>query len=352
MRDVTVLITWVAVVCGLPLLGVLATGVPAERYLEFPPRTLYIAHEPFSLPVFLFLAFAVVISLGALLYREPFRLRAVTGFAPSVALFGWILALGLSWLLAWTRFEFFENLQRHTFVLLWGCYIGMVAAAYRGLTGHSMSLRVLLHLAAASAAFWWMFEWLNRFVQNWVYHEVQTFTPIEYLIFATLSFSTVLPAIFSTALFLSQFLPSSGRLDLRSISGLRPVRSALLVGGAGSLILVGLFPNELFAFLWLAPLMLLIGMLSERQLQQSSVLSAPALWACAGVICGVLWELWNWKSLAGWEYAIPYVDRWDVFYMPILGYAGYVPFGVLCGLVAEIVSESVSRKTLRLEKTW
>jgi hypothetical protein len=34
-------------------------------------------------------------------------------------------------------------------------------------------------------------------------------------------------------------------------------------------------------------------------------------------------------------YDIPYVDALHVFEMPILGYAGYLPFGILCAQVGE-----------------
>jgi len=34
-----------------------------------------------------------------------------------------------------------------------------------------------------------------------------------------------------------------------------------------------------------------------------------------------------------WVYDIPYVDALRLFEMPILGYAGYLPFGVLCAQV-------------------
>ncbi|MBW2675319.1 MAG: hypothetical protein JRD89_18220 [Deltaproteobacteria bacterium] len=50
--------------------------------------------------------------------------------------------------------------------------------------------------------------------------------------------------------------------------------------------------------------------------------------------------MWNWKSLAKWGYSIPFVHRYPIFEMPILGYAGYLPFGIECAIVGAIV-ESV-----------
>ena len=51
--------------------------------------------------------------------------------------------------------------------------------------------------------------------------------------------------------------------------------------------------------------------------------------------------MWNFYSLARWEYAVPFVQRFKVFEMPLLGYAGYLPFGVECLAVADL---SLSRK--------
>ena len=62
-----------------------------------------------------------------------------------------------------------------------------------------------------------------------------------------------------------------------------------------------------------------------------------AAWMTAAVICGFFWELWNWRSLAKWIYTVPGVERWHLFEMPALGYAGYVPFGLECLIVAEWV---------------
>jgi hypothetical protein len=61
------------------------------------------------------------------------------------------------------------------------------------------------------------------------------------------------------------------------------------------------------------------------------------LFALAALTCGFFWELWNVKSLAHWEYAIPSVHRFRLFEMPILGYAGYLPFGLECLAVTQFV---------------
>jgi hypothetical protein len=52
--------------------------------------------------------------------------------------------------------------------------------------------------------------------------------------------------------------------------------------------------------------------------------------ALAALICGFFWEMWNFNSLAHWEYSVPLVQRFHLFEMPLPGYAGYLPFGLEC----------------------
>jgi hypothetical protein len=59
------------------------------------------------------------------------------------------------------------------------------------------------------------------------------------------------------------------------------------------------------------------------------------------LICGFFWEMWNIGSLAQWKYSIPYVHRFEIFAMPLLGYAGYLPFGLECAAVGDLVEDVV-----------
>jgi hypothetical protein len=61
--------------------------------------------------------------------------------------------------------------------------------------------------------------------------------------------------------------------------------------------------------------------------------------ALAGLASGFFWEFWNYGSNAFvpnrnphfWIYDIPYLNVIHVFSeMPLLGYIGYLPFGVQC----------------------
>ena len=56
-----------------------------------------------------------------------------------------------------------------------------------------------------SAPAWWLFELINLRTQNWVYDGKEFITDLTYGILATISFSTVIPAVFGTAEFVSTF---------------------------------------------------------------------------------------------------------------------------------------------------
>ena len=54
-------------------------------------------------------------------------------------------------------------------------------------------------LFVISAPAWWLFEVLNWRTQNWYYDGAQYFTALQFFLLASLSFSTVMPAVFGAA---------------------------------------------------------------------------------------------------------------------------------------------------------
>jgi len=339
---------------GLPLLGVVLEGLPLARYLEFPPQTRYVAHPPFTWPVaiaYLVLILAAVVHLiiqGIKGLGRP-QPRVLTRYP--FPWWGWVgVGTGMIfWALAWTRFPWFEACQPHTFTPLWLSYIVVInAMAYRR-TGTCMMLGhpgFFLALFPVSSIFWWFFEYLNRFVQNWHYMGV-AFGPRAYLVYATLSFSTVLPALLGTR----EWIAGSSLVQERFKAGVRvriprpkAVAAGALVLSGGGLAGIGVWPNLLFPLLWVSPLLIIVSMQIIRG--DPSVMDELAAgdWrlfvssASAGLVCGWFWEMWNCYSLARWEYTVPYVQRFLIFEMPVLGFAGYLPFGLECTVIGGIVS--------------
>jgi len=200
----------------LPLAGAAAMGKPLAAYLQFPPKTPDVPHAPFSLPVFLGLALLILAATVPLLLRLASVRRKAGSRGPVLPFpwWGWAGAVlgAASWVLAWSRIPWMGRFQAHTFTPLWIAFILLVNAFTLRRTGRCLMLsrtRLFLRLFPVSAGFWWTFEYLNRFVGNWRYVGVTEFGAVEYFLFATLPFSTVLPAVLSTR----ELLLSSPRLD-------------------------------------------------------------------------------------------------------------------------------------------
>ena len=65
-------------------------------------------------------------------------------------------------------------------------------------------------------------------------------------------------------------------------------------------------------------------------------LAARCFSGIAALICGLFWETWNFYSLPKWLYSVPLVHRFLIFEMPLLGFSGYLPFGLLCVSISEM----------------
>lgn len=361
MRKITASATGILVIATLivlPLVGVWMKGDPVSRYTEFPPLTHYVEHAGFSLIAFAVVAaaaLALFVPLAGFLFRA-WRTRPDRRPASRFPAWGWfgITWTAVAWVLAWTRFGWAAPVQPFTFSPLWFGYIVVVNALtfrQRGACMMTAQPRYFLSLFPVSAAFWWYFEYLNRFVQNWYYVGIESMSPMQYFWMATLPFSTVLPAVLGTCELLDAVLgrPPQPSPAAPGSPAPRRIPVALLVTAGLGLAFLAVLPDILFPLLWLSPLFVISAarMLAGRSPLDiepgDTTLRRVALLAAAALICGFFWEMWNFHSLARWIYAVPFVNRFHVFEMPILGYTDYLPFGIECALVGDAV-----RRWLRL----
>jgi hypothetical protein len=340
---------------GLPLAGIRAAGLEIGPYLEFPPVTRNVAHAPFNGTAFLFIAaldLLMLLGIVALLKKsKPPRRPAAAEKGGSFPFWGWwgVIIMLTGWILAWTRLRPFEPLQEHTFCIPWAGYILLTNALCEKRIGNSLLTDApgrFAMLFPASAVFWWFFEYLNRFVQNWYYVQVSDFGPAEYTLMASMAFSTVLPAVLSTHRLLLSFSLFNSRLTggpaVRPAHNRMPAVMALLAAAVG-LTLMGIYPDYLYPLVWFAPLVIIVSLqslwdrttlLTDLRNGDWRLIISPA---CAALICGFFWEMWNFYSLSRWEYTIPFVDRYHIFAMPLLGYGGYLPFGLECVVIGQLV---------------
>lgn len=344
-----------AVTAGLlllpPLLGVWLSGQDVTDYLIFPPHPEIYEQPGFSWPVFLLIAVVVLLSVMPFLYRlltvPKYRQKTQSTRMP---LWGWIglIVTAFAWWVAWSRSEVAMSIYGHSFPLLWLGYILVMNALAVRRSGSCLMLahplRFLL-LFPVSGVFWWFFEYLNLFVKNWYYVDAGVSLDRDPLIAPTLAFATVLPAVASTIYWLSTFKrlndASVGYWSLR----LKSTHWAgwVLLATLLSLIGLGGWPQHVYPLVWISPLLILLAILTLRGHATVFESMAEGDWrpfwlaALAGLICGFFWELWNYGSLLRWEYSVPYVDRFLIFEMPLLGYAGYLPFGLECILIVSLL---------------
>lgn len=247
-----------------------------------------------------------------------------------------------------TYLEAHIHLWGYTFFPLWFGFILVLDGLNVARTGSSPLTRnwrgfVLLFLL--SMPFWWLFEILNLPVQNWVYffdHPIDTNTVngwIEYHLYSSICFSTVLPAVLEIAGILASFSALRPRLAPHDPGPKVKVSTAiiLMLIGVVCLVLPIFFPYYAFGLIWLGVAFLLdpINNLARTKSALGHLLAGDwrfyVLLPLSALCCGFFWEMWNSLALPKWIYTIPLVESWRIphfFEMPIIGYSGYLPFGI------------------------
>ncbi len=237
------------------------------------------------------------------------------------------------WTLNWSV----SGLHTHwMFFPLWLGYCLTVDGLTVLLKGDSLltrSRKAYVSLFVISMPSWWLFEAINLRTRNWHYVGSEFFSPVAYAAWTSLSFATVLPAVFGTAELVAS-LWLTERIKRRSGPALsKRMLFGMFALGCGMLALVLALPTYFFPFVWLSVFCVIDpinawrgygSLLRAAVARDWRVITSLSL-GC--VVCGVFWEMWNFYSYPKWIYAIPFVDFWRVFEMPILGYLGYIPFG-------------------------
>lgn len=254
----------------------------------------------------------------------------------SFPLRGWIglLLVLVFWYINWRL----EGLRTHIgFFPLWLGYCLFIDALTYRQKGNSLisrSLPAYISLFIISAPAWWLFELLNEKAQYWHYTHREQFSDIAYFLYASLSFSTVIPAVFGTAEWVGTFHWLQNLAKGPRIGKSRRSILTMLLLGLIMFVFLFMYPQYSAAFIWMSlylildPLNYRIGHRTLiRRTAQRDWREVVALWV-ASLICGFFWEMWNIYSSPKWYYTVPYVDFWYVFEMPLLGYMGYLPFAL------------------------
>ena len=251
-------------------------------------------------------------------------------------IYGWV-GIGLViifWYLNWSL----SGLRTHWgFFPLWLGYCLLVDAIVRRRRGTSLISRnfpAFVGLFLVSAPAWWLFELFNLLTQNWIYEGRQFFSSFQYFALASLSFSTVMPAVFETAELVSTFEWIKNIKRWPIISPKRRTPFVLFSVGLTMLIFVINWPQLFFPLVWISVYLLIEPInivLGNRSLikHMGKTNWRPILSLAIGcLICGFFWEMWNFYSYPKWIYQIPVFDFIRIFEMPILGYLGYLFFAL------------------------
>jgi hypothetical protein len=202
-------------------------------------------------------------------------------------------------------------------------------------------------LAGASIPLWLVFEWYNRFIRNWYYVNLPENTALRLFGYAW-SFATIWPALFEGAELVSVWRghrhpPAAPPADRR-----RALWPVLL--GAALLAWPLLWPSQyLAAPVWLGFIFLLDplnGRLGEESLVDASGRERLVNLALSGLLCGFLWEFWNYWARAKWHYTVPIMEHVKLFEMPLPGFLGFPAFALECFTMYVFVRAVVRRMRL------
>jgi len=232
----------------------------------------------------------------------------------------------------------------------WWSYIFAVDGLNRRLAGRSLlrdEPRRFLYLTAVSVVLWTFFEALNLRLGNWYYVMDHPSRVLRWT-GGVVAFATVLPALFETEALLRHL----GILRAVRVPPLRWNRARTRVSltlGLACFALPLFWPMVFFPLTWGSFIFLLepwnrghAPASRLRELEHGE--AAPALrWLLAGLVCGALWETWNFWARVKWIYTVPGFESLKVFEMPLAGFLGFPPFALECVAIVAFLDALGSR---------
>ncbi|MCH2671784.1 MAG: hypothetical protein MK011_05900 [Dehalococcoidia bacterium] len=266
--------------------------------------------------------------------RIPLRGKPVKRYLlPYRGLLGLIL-ICVAWPFSWA--ESGAGLQ-YTFFPLWLGFILAVDGLVLRRTGTSLIVRspkIMAMMFILAVPYWWMFEAINQVIQNWVYIGSNPETNLFSLIQTSLAFSVVIPAVFEVSELVGSFnfINRFARMPALVLNR----QQVAIIGILGVLSLAALltWPKYLFPITWLSlffifdPINYLTGRPSITANVRHGDWRLVVAFALGALICGFFWEMWNYQATISWQYNIGFFDFARIFHMPLLGYGGYLPFGL------------------------
>lgn len=255
----------------------------------------------------------------------------------------WTKANGPAWFLHWSDVPLF-----------WGLVLMIDGWVYVRNGGKSMISerpQEVVGIGVSSAVGWMLFEYLNFFVDdNWYYPFGNIIDREMFLLYAIIISTGLLPlsfvfySLFNTIPVLKNRYTDGPKIILPEI-----FKSILIVLSMLGLLGAGLFPDAMFFSLWLTPAMLIglvldkIGVWTPLRSIGHGNWRPTLIFGLTYLAAGLCLECENYfsgihvgdqvtftQAPAYWQYNLPYVNRFHLFEMPIVGFFGYLPFGIYC----------------------
>jgi hypothetical protein len=250
--------------------------------------------------------------------------------------------------------------------IVWTGYILFADALVFKLKGRSLVTGDRLEfviIVLVSIGGWWLFELYNapRFWKSdlelwWHYHNLE---PNQFLrrVGYDWAFATIFPLLFLTAeVFATTVFKRKGRGLVIKLS--RPAQIVLVLLGAIGAIAPLVYPSAWLApVIWLSFILLLDPLNAMRGWPSITGDLARGDWRrlwsllASGLLCGVLWEFWNYWALSKWTYTVPYFGNVKIFEMPVLGFLGFPPFAIECWTIYIFCRSLLGGKPIRSSET-
>src|SRR5262245_54374941 len=207
--------------------------------------------------------------------------------------------------------------------------------------------REFFWLVLASIPLWLVFEFYNRFIENWHYVGLPENPFLRYFGYAW-AFATIWPAIFEGAELIGVWrgaprlrrgtvtVSPGGRAFWTADNPLVDARVSIGLGVAMLLLPIA-WPSVYLAapvflgFIFLLdPINLRLGGESLARDFHDGQFDRLKNLLLSGFLCGILWEFWNYWARSKWHYTVPILEHMKIFEMPVLGYFGFPAFALEC----------------------
>ncbi len=270
-----------------------------------------------------------------------------------------LVVWGLTLFVLWAKFQEPKWLLNWAYIpLFWGFTLMLDGWVYFRAHRNSLLSRSpheIIGIGAAATVGWLLFEYLNFFVDdNWFYPCADIVPEDEFGVYAIIGASGLMPAVFEIYNLMNTFPAFRHRYDRGpKLATSRRTRNIILMLALVGIFSISFFPEVMFGVLWIAPLIIFAVVLENFGIWTPFTPIKYGNWSpflkysLCYVIYGFLLECWNYFNAihdpldpanmttytpAHWVYSIPYISRFHVFEMPLVGYLGYLPFGAYCAV--------------------